>query len=524
MLAGNHKENLLSSWKEIAGYLGCEIRTAIRWEKKMALPIHRMEGTPKPRVFAYTHELDEWLNQRLNNGVTSAIETPKRLSRKQKIMVAAFALLIIIASITYYVIKKPSPALEQKSSGVPQSTGPLSMKDGDILTTEYSLGGRLRVWRKNRANAYEEIWRMEPVRHASLAIGNLDGKKDIEIVAPGLCEEQENEGDKIVTKCRYFLNIYKPGKKDWWKTTFYNKENCIYENKFLTYTEIKIGDVDPSPGNEIVMLTAHGMGIFRYVPEDDEFKLMRSRSSFLNGKDLLMKSLVLANIDDDPLQEVIIAADEWENERTPWNKGWILICKVREGRTEIVRSIQVNANFAFHSLRIGDVVADGVPEIVAPGFRNNSDIWNSYIMAWTPDGEQIIDRQVYEKGDFEVNLIHIDVGELSPEPGEEIVVGLHNLDELACYSWNGSNLVEICQRFPLDYRVGLMNVLVKEAPEGRDSPAEIIVWGGSRLEDQPGRFYLEILDFHDGFVSTWKRLGGERGELPVSDAGFGISR
>ncbi|MGB2906781.1 MAG: hypothetical protein WBB73_06760, partial [Candidatus Aminicenantaceae bacterium] len=482
------------------------------------------EGTPKPRVLAYTHELDEWLHTRLNHSGTPATKKLKRLSRKQKIVVAAFALLIISASITYYIIRRPSPAPEQKASGVPQSTGPLSMKDGDILTTEYSLGGRLRVWRKNRANAYEEIWRMEPVRHASLAIGNLDGKKDIEIVAPGLCEEQENEGDKIVTKCRYFLNIYKPGKKDWWKTTYYNKENCLYENKFLPYTEIKIGDVDPSPGNEIVMLTTHGMGIFRYVPEDDEFKLMRSRSSFLNGKNLLMKSLVLANIDDDPLQEVIIAADEWENERTPWNKGWILICKVREGRTEIVRSIQVNANFAFHSLRIGDVVADGVPEIVAPGFRNNSDIWNSYIMAWTPDGEQIIDRQVYEKGDFEVKLIHIDVGELSPEPGEEIVVGLHDLDELACYSWNGSNLVEICQRFPLDYRVGLMNVLVKEAPEGKDSPAEIIVWGGSRLEDQPGRFYLEILDFHDGFVSTWKRLGGERGELPVSDAGFGISR
>ncbi len=68
MQPGNNKESLLTSWKEIAAYLNCETRTCIRWEKNLKLPIHRMEGTPKSRVFAYKAELDDWLKARLNNG------------------------------------------------------------------------------------------------------------------------------------------------------------------------------------------------------------------------------------------------------------------------------------------------------------------------------------------------------------------------------------------------------------------------------------------------------------------------
>ena len=55
----------LSSWKEIASHLGCDERTCLRWEKKLGLPVHRMEGTPKSRVFAFKDELDRWLNDRI---------------------------------------------------------------------------------------------------------------------------------------------------------------------------------------------------------------------------------------------------------------------------------------------------------------------------------------------------------------------------------------------------------------------------------------------------------------------------
>lgn len=49
----------LSSWKEIAGYLGVTERTAQKWERERGLPVHRLPGE-RGRVAAWTDELDRW--------------------------------------------------------------------------------------------------------------------------------------------------------------------------------------------------------------------------------------------------------------------------------------------------------------------------------------------------------------------------------------------------------------------------------------------------------------------------------
>lgn len=52
----------LDSWKEIAAFFGRDERTVRRWEKESALPVHRVPGGAKGRVFAYANELDVWLS------------------------------------------------------------------------------------------------------------------------------------------------------------------------------------------------------------------------------------------------------------------------------------------------------------------------------------------------------------------------------------------------------------------------------------------------------------------------------
>ena len=51
----------LDSWKEIAAYIGKDVRTAMRWEKTRGLPVHRLPGGYRSAVFAYTAEVAKWL-------------------------------------------------------------------------------------------------------------------------------------------------------------------------------------------------------------------------------------------------------------------------------------------------------------------------------------------------------------------------------------------------------------------------------------------------------------------------------
>ncbi len=52
----------LDSWKEIAAFFGCDERTVRRWEKERGLPVHRLPGGSRGKVFAYSEELTRWLN------------------------------------------------------------------------------------------------------------------------------------------------------------------------------------------------------------------------------------------------------------------------------------------------------------------------------------------------------------------------------------------------------------------------------------------------------------------------------
>ena len=50
----------LTSWKEIASYLGVSVRTAQSWEKEKGLPVRRASSSSRSRVSACAGELDDW--------------------------------------------------------------------------------------------------------------------------------------------------------------------------------------------------------------------------------------------------------------------------------------------------------------------------------------------------------------------------------------------------------------------------------------------------------------------------------
>ena len=67
---------MLTSWKEIASYLGRGVRTVQRYEREHQMPVRRMQGKPHAAVLALAKDLDEWLRRTpLHSLESSTIES-----------------------------------------------------------------------------------------------------------------------------------------------------------------------------------------------------------------------------------------------------------------------------------------------------------------------------------------------------------------------------------------------------------------------------------------------------------------
>ncbi len=83
-MAPSHSENAeavrtLVSWKEIAVFLNYSESTVKRWERVRGLPVHRIPGGERGGVFAYSHELADWLK-----GKASEIEASGQAAGDQQ--------------------------------------------------------------------------------------------------------------------------------------------------------------------------------------------------------------------------------------------------------------------------------------------------------------------------------------------------------------------------------------------------------------------------------------------------------
>lgn len=57
-------DDRLESWKEIAAYLGRDVRTVQRWEKSEGLPVHRHLHEKQGSVYAFRSEISQWRDSR----------------------------------------------------------------------------------------------------------------------------------------------------------------------------------------------------------------------------------------------------------------------------------------------------------------------------------------------------------------------------------------------------------------------------------------------------------------------------
>jgi serine/threonine-protein kinase len=90
---------ILESWKEISAHLGRETRTCQKWEHELGLPIHRLDGMPRARVYAYTDELDRWLEEKLGESATGSSEGATAPRTFRSLWLVSGAAIILLAGI-----------------------------------------------------------------------------------------------------------------------------------------------------------------------------------------------------------------------------------------------------------------------------------------------------------------------------------------------------------------------------------------------------------------------------------------
>jgi hypothetical protein len=79
-------DQLLTSWKEIAGHLGKGVRTVQRWERELGLPVRR-PAQSRHIVVALTGELDQWILRLSQTQATPCCSCNEQLKRAERTIV-----------------------------------------------------------------------------------------------------------------------------------------------------------------------------------------------------------------------------------------------------------------------------------------------------------------------------------------------------------------------------------------------------------------------------------------------------
>lgn len=158
-MAGIDNREVLESWKEIADYLNRDVKTCRRWELELDLPIRRLDGTPRARVFAYKEEIDSWLKEKLNSrdtGTTAHLRKPEKKSKTLWIVISAVLAIVLLGFIATRILPLLdfiSPMPDKPSLAVlyfDDNTGDEKMKTwrkglADLLTCDLLQSRYIRV-------------------------------------------------------------------------------------------------------------------------------------------------------------------------------------------------------------------------------------------------------------------------------------------------------------------------------------------------------------------------------------------
>jgi tetratricopeptide (TPR) repeat protein len=203
----------LDSWKEIAAFLGRDVRTVQRWEKHAGLPVHRHAESRLRTAFAYRSELDAWWQMQRatieSNPGGEQPQTPALTSADRSMLSIAIVAGagVVLAAIGGAVVWTPS----DPSPGQPIAVLLTRFDDlaGDpalaefleaAVATQIESHPKLEVVAPGRLDSALRLMRRDPATPVTATIGQEIAVRDgrIRFVLTGRLHRLES---------RYFLDL-----------------------------------------------------------------------------------------------------------------------------------------------------------------------------------------------------------------------------------------------------------------------------------------------------------------------------
>jgi len=153
-----------TSWKEIADYLGVNVRTAQKWENERDLPIRRLPGAGRGRVLVSVADLERWKQSGRPTTPATPPPEPGRLGKSWKW--APVLVLLTLAAAGLWAALRPKPI-------------PVSARvEGNALIV-FDAGGHVLWSRILPAEGNEPDVRPD---HRQTWFGDIDGDGQVELL------------------------------------------------------------------------------------------------------------------------------------------------------------------------------------------------------------------------------------------------------------------------------------------------------------------------------------------------------
>jgi tetratricopeptide (TPR) repeat protein len=127
----------LETWKEVAAFFGKDERTVKRWESERGLPVRRLPGQSRSRIYAEVSELEAWLK----GGSLAAVEAPEPAARARPkpwgLALAAAGGLVAIAAVLAVRMGWPIDVRPSR----PSPAAPVSAQPPSLAAQKLYLAG-----------------------------------------------------------------------------------------------------------------------------------------------------------------------------------------------------------------------------------------------------------------------------------------------------------------------------------------------------------------------------------------------